>query len=219
MQSYQKAEILARIKQKDLSLLPIYECLKGLTIIHLSKCGQCRLMAFPEEQIKLAISDLENRIQKGINISSRYKYLFATSLRRCEQLGIRPDWKWSYDLLDALGIPKDRPEEIDNNYPKVVVKKKDGESTPEYHKPYKPNPQEKHKDICDEARKVMALRQTGEGRAFLQLVGREVGYNIITQLEELCREYGVDPQNVYQGSITEEDIRNTNTNTAIKHKN
>ena len=216
MQSYQKSEILARIKQKDLSLLPIYNCLKGLTIIHLSKCGQCRLMAFPEEQVKLALNDLEQKIQKGKEIDSRYKYLFATTMRRCEQLGIKPNWKWSYDLLDALGIPKDKPEELSKDYPKVVVvKKKDGEATPEYYKQYKHVEPEK-KDICIEARKVKAQQLEPVGKEFFALIGLPFGFPIIKQLEEFCAEFGIDPQIVYQSSITEEDIRNTKVRTPDK---
>lgn len=93
-----------------------------------SKNGQLKLAAFPDEILLYGIEQLKTT--HGKNITDPYARFFKICMDYCEWQKIKPNWSYYYKLIEHFGISKDAPLTIKNaksrtrkNYPPVAVEK------------------------------------------------------------------------------------------------
>jgi DNA-binding transcriptional regulator YhcF (GntR family) len=121
VQSYKKTE----------QINPISRAIRDITCLDLTKWGQIKLSAFPDEAIKYA----QDHFKYGKNIRDRFKYFYSLCHSYCLDNDIKPDWTHSNRLGTLFKIPS-HPNLLRSNNP--VFKKKEV-----YDKPSRPEVYEK----------------------------------------------------------------------------
>lgn len=93
-----------RKEEKVMNENPVREAIRNCTMLNLSKWGQLKLMAFPDEAIQYAYKALASA-----NPRDPFKWFISLCLTYCKQNSIAPDWNTMLNLCREHGMPDNAP--------------------------------------------------------------------------------------------------------------
>ena len=98
-------DIMMQSSRKIYGENPISPVIRKLKELNLSKWGQIKLSAFPDEVLK----DSYEKLKYHKNIRNKYNWFFKLCLNYCHREGIKPDFNWSNMLAKSYKMPIDAP--------------------------------------------------------------------------------------------------------------
>lgn len=169
---------------------PISPIIRSLTELNLTKWGQIRLSAFPDEAILYA----QDKLKNNHDIINKYNWFFKVCYQYCTDTNIKPDWQLVEQLSIGYKMPVDAPMTLPT--PTATIPKKihsypvqgksslsDKGSRPErsqkqesikrLYKDYKPMAVIV-RDTQAEQAKLTKLRSSGAFNQFERLVGTNI---------------------------------------------
>lgn len=99
---------------------PVSAIVKKITPqLNLTKWGQIRLSAFPDEILNIASDNLSNSKKK---IDNRFAWFFSTCIALCSERKVAPDWDKIDRLKKEYGQPFDAHMTLPGDHPEFVNK-------------------------------------------------------------------------------------------------
>lgn len=83
---------------------PVRESIRNLTMLNLSKWGQIKLMAYPDQAIAHAYKELQHA-----NPRDPFKWFVSLCLKYCKENQLAPDWTGMLTLSRTQNMPDDAP--------------------------------------------------------------------------------------------------------------
>ncbi len=93
-----------RKEERVMNENPVKESIRNCSMLNLSKWGQLKLMAFPDEAIEYAYKALNSA-----NPRDPFKWFVSLCLTYCKQNSIAPDWNIMLNLCREHGMPDNAP--------------------------------------------------------------------------------------------------------------
>lgn len=93
-----------RKKERAMNDNPIRESIRNCTVLNLSKWGQIKLMAYPDEAIQYAYKALQSA-----NPRDPFKWFVSVCLTYCKDNKMAPDWNVMLNLSREHSIPDNAP--------------------------------------------------------------------------------------------------------------
>jgi hypothetical protein len=84
---------------------PVSEAIRELKCINLSRAGQIKLSAFPDE----AIVDAANAYNYAKNVKEPFNWFYKLCMDYCNRNEITPDWIFMHSLLDSYKVSLKAP--------------------------------------------------------------------------------------------------------------
>ena len=84
---------------------PVSEAIRGLKTLNLTRAGQIKLSAFPDE----AILDAANAFKYAKKVKDPFGWFFKLCLEYCKRNEIDPDWSFMHALVDKYKISLSAP--------------------------------------------------------------------------------------------------------------
>lgn len=102
-----KATILNALQKKE-EVDPFNQLVNSIAMdgYTMDFASKLKLSAYPDEAI---IHSFKQAKKMKVPIANAARYIFKVASEYCREHNLRPDWKWSFKLLDAYGINKDIP--------------------------------------------------------------------------------------------------------------
>jgi hypothetical protein len=100
----QKAMILEKLRNKE-NVEWVLPHVKGVNVLTLTTYGQAMLCSFDEEAIFYA----QNTFKPSKSITNPFGLFVGICKRYSSEHGLKVDWKYGFNLVEALGLPKDSP--------------------------------------------------------------------------------------------------------------
>jgi hypothetical protein len=162
---------------------PISGAIRNLKFLNLTRWGQIKLSAFPED----ILNEVKDEYLKYSmnNIRDPFKYFFVSCLKLCKERNIKPDWSWVHQLSAHHQMPQNprytfpsqtKVKLLGSNEQKPVSSKKaesKSNGSPNLYPVYEPK--EYHQE--DDQKRQETVRNwigTQEAQTFLGLVGPSV---------------------------------------------
>lgn len=87
-------------EEKIMQANPIRESIRNLTMLNLSKWGQIKLMAYPDQSIQYAYSQLQHA-----NPRDPFAWFVSLCLKYCKENQLAPDWTGMLSLSRQYSMP------------------------------------------------------------------------------------------------------------------